>query len=195
MITPAVGANPYRLEFRGQTGTLKNPEETDRDIQSADLVWNNAKGTKGSILIDGKNVYVKNDVSMPEVHLEGTSMLRAASYITVTRLSVTDSSRMISTKGTVTLNDLYVEGTGQLEEADPQAAVIRAPGAMKIGNISGTGAVVLDTSFTAVNKAGQSSVTQLTISGKIDGVQVGILPRLYDLGAKAWHVMTEEDAG
>lgn len=194
MITPAVGANSYRLEFRGQAGTLKNPDETDEDCSRADLVWNYVKGTKGSILVDGKNIYVKKYIAIPELYLEGTSTLCADSYITVTSTSMTDSSRMLSTAGNITLNHLYIRQDGSSEEAQSREAWIGTPKVMKLGNIQGDGKVILDTSFTAVSKKGQISATQLTISGKISGVQVGILPKLYDLDEKTWHAMTEEDA-
>lgn len=54
--------------------------------------------------------------------------------------------------------------------------------------------LVLDTKVTAITKAGQQSLTQLTLNGTISGVDVDVAPRTYDLSRKAYHKLTSYEA-
>ncbi len=99
----------------------------------------------------------------------------------------------IYTKGNFVVQNLCVSGDVE----------IIADKAVTLTNISGdtTGeegfdkaSLRLDTKVTAITKAGQQSLTRLTLNGKISGVEVCVAPRMYDLSQKAYHRMTSYEA-
>lgn len=174
-ITPAFGNNNYTLTFCSTAGTLHDPEGKNEDAEGASLVWNYVSAGKGELRVEDNSVYVKSYVTMPTMTLAG-----------MTKIQV---------QGAVKITDLYLESSekGEIHEEN---AYLQGKKTISIGNIQGTGEekLTLDTCFTSIARAGQASVTQLTISGGIRGAGVTIMPRMYDLTDKTWNPMTEAEA-
>lgn len=179
-ITPVFGSNNYTLTFASTAKTLENPEETSEDISAAGLVWNYVSASKGTLRVEDNSAYVKSYVTMPTMILAGDAAVHAA--------------------GAVKITNLYLEQTGKDgEEAGADGgtgAYLQGEKTMAIGSIYGSGQekLTLDTYFTSITKATQTSVTQLTISGSITGASVSIAPRMYDLTSRTWHRMTKAEA-
>ncbi|MDE6847517.1 MAG: hypothetical protein K2J99_17355 [Lachnospiraceae bacterium] len=102
---------------------------------------------------------------------------------------LTLKNESVYTKGNFVVKELCVSG---------EAAII-ADKAVTLTNITGeagadSASLVLDTKVTAITKAGQQSLTQLTLNGTISGVEVGVAPRMYDLSQKSYHRLTSYEA-
>ncbi len=92
-------------------------------------------------------------------------------------------------KGNFTVPNLCVAGETVLmaDKAVVLTDISREEGA-------GNARLVLDTKTTAITRAGQQSVTQLSVKGKIENVEVGIAPQMYNLSKKAYHRLTAYEA-
>ncbi len=200
-VTPTLGSYTYTLTFAEGTATLTDESETDEEIQAADLVFSYVSGSKGTLSVEGLDVYVKKQVSVGTLDLEedssgNASSLYAVSYVTATNLQLDDAS--LSADSYITITNLSVQGT------DSSITTYKA---MKLTTLSAveeeeneensgeetenaTPVVRLYTGFTASTK----STTQLTISGTVSGVAVEIVPYLYDSTDKSYHAMTADEA-
>ncbi|MCD8098177.1 MAG: DUF5722 domain-containing protein [Lachnospiraceae bacterium] len=195
-VTPTLGSYTYTLSFAEGTATLTDEFETDEEIQAADLVFSYVSGSKGTLSVEGLDVYVKKQVSVGTLALDedssgNASSLYAVSYVTATNLQLNDAA--LSADSYITVTNLNVQGT---------ESSITTYNAMKLttlsaveeeeesGEESETPVVRLYTGFTASAK----STTQLTISGTVSGVAVEIVPYLYDSTDKSYHAMTEDEA-
>ncbi|MCC8139440.1 MAG: DUF5722 domain-containing protein [Lachnospiraceae bacterium] len=200
-LTPTLGSYTYTLTFAEGTATLTDESETDEEIQAADLVFSYVSGSKGTLSVEGLDVYVKKQVSVGTLDLEenssgNASSLYAASYVTATNLQLNDAS--LSADSYITITNLSVQGTDssittyKAMKLTTLSAVEEAENEENSGEETenATPVVRLYTGFTASAK----STTQLTISGTVSGVTVEIAPYLYDSTDKSYHAMTEDEA-
>ncbi len=198
-VTPAV-AGAYTLTFDGKAGTLKNDSASGTEAE-ADLVFSSVSGTKGTINIVGesnlasKKVYVKGALSINVLELAGYTEAVTEKDITITALSL-DSTASLEGKGKLTVKELTVTN----HAADnAETAVLKAEKAMALTDIQGENldaddALLLETCFTSITNATQQSLSQLSINGSIEDVQVNIATEMYDLATKTYHKMNMDEA-
>lgn len=198
-VTPAV-AGAYTLTFDGKAGTLKNDSASGTEAE-ADLVFSSVSGTKGTINIVGesnlasKKVYVKGALSINALELTGYTEAVAEKDITITALNL-GSKASLEGKGKLTVKELTVTNYAV---GNAETAVLKAEKAMTFTDIQGENldendALLLDTCFTTITKATQQSLSQLSINGSIEDVQVNIATEMYDLATKTYHKMNMDDA-
>ena len=107
-----------------------------------------------------------------------------------------------ASRGVLTLDGEKVYAKGNFTVPNLSVAgetVLMADRAVVLTDISreegaGNARLVLDTKTTAITRAGQQSVTQLSVKGKIENVEVGIAPQMYNLSKKAYHRLTAYEA-
>lgn len=198
-VTPVV-AGAYTLTFDGKAGTLKNDSASGTEAE-ADLVFSSVSGTKGTINIVGesnlasKKVYVKGALSINALEMTGYTEAVTEKDITITALSL-DSKASLEGKGKLTVKELTVTN----HAADnAETAVLKAEKAMALTDIQGENldaddALLLETCFTTITNATQQSLSQLSINGSIEDVQVNIATEMYDLATKSYHKMNMDEA-
>lgn len=107
-----------------------------------------------------------------------------------------------ASKGVLTLDGETVYAKGNFTVPNlcvAEEVVLIADKAVTLTDINkaeGAGAarLVLDTKVTAITRAGQQSLTQLSVKGKVGDVKVGIAPQMYDLSRKTYHRLTAYEA-
>lgn len=97
-------------------------------------------------------------------------------------------------KGSFTVPNLCVKGDVVLAADKAVTLTDIYQGENDQGEDANHASLVLDTKVTAITRAGQQSVTQLSIKGKIGDVEVGIAPQMYDLSQKTYHRLTAYEA-
>lgn len=171
-VTPTVSSANVIIGFEAGASTLKKDNETE----TADLVFTSISGNKGSVAIFDRKVKVEKDAGLATLYVSDNAVVDVLGKLTVNTINVVNIS------------------------SEDCVATVAADGAMTITNINGvrmdndSDALLLDTRYTAMKKATDTSVSQLTVNGEINDIEVGITVEMYDFATKSYHSMTTEEA-
>lgn len=192
-ITPTFGKTDYLMKF-DNTRTLKNGNETNANAATAAVVLDSASGNAGALeFAEGINVYVKDALETGSLVLSGNEVTVEKDIAVADVVSVTGDNevKLVSLQGKLSLNEVDVQGGDVL---------VKGTQAITIGAINGNATdgdeekVTVDTCFAKVKKAGQDSVSQLTINGSVENVRLVIAPRMYDFASDSYYMLDEEAA-
>ena len=197
-ITPIPSANG--------TITFEKTVRTAADDVSKPLVFNSINAAKGNIVIEEKSVQIKGNINLQSFTLQNGSEANINGTVTLQNLNLTDA--VLSATGSSNVKNLTLSG-GVLQSngkmtvtnvyTDDGNNELQSYSAINIGNFYKTeqspedGNITLKTCFTKITKQGQYGNSQLTISGVIENTNVKIQQQKYDLDAKSYVDMTEED--
>ena len=169
-VTPTVSKADVIIGFEAGATTLKKAGASE----AVDLVFTSISGNKGGVAIFDRTVKVQKDASLATLY-------------------VSDNAE-VDVLGKLTAKVINVVGISSAQ----CMATVSADGAMNITDINGVNsdddALILGTRYTAMKKATDVSVSQLTVNGEIDDIIVGIATELYDFETQTYHMMTAEEA-
>ncbi len=170
-ITPSY-TGAYELTFGAGTHTAVSDGTV---INTGDLKFASVNVTKGKVTFEDTSAYVVGDLKVKDLEIRDND---------------TENVEIINVEGKTTITNLVITDN-EATNADTKLCTKKATA---ITNISGNETLCILSYFTTTTKATQKSVMQLAINGEIQGVEVQIVPYIYNFATKAHETLSAENA-